>query len=106
MEETEKTAAVNLVERDGKRAIALAGAADIFFAADLRQAALALLEGGEDVAVDCGKLERLDTSTLQILLALKRELEQRGKKLRVIDLPAEPARLVGLAGLTNHLIQE
>jgi anti-anti-sigma regulatory factor len=51
-------------------------------------------------------LARLDTSTLQILLALKRELEQSGKKLRMIELPPEPARLVGLAGLTSHLIQE
>jgi anti-anti-sigma regulatory factor len=104
--ETERTAAVTLVEREGKRAIVLNGAADIFFAADLRQAALALLEGGEDVAVDCEKLARLDTSTLQILLALKRELEQSGRKLRMIELPSEPARLVGLAGLTSHLIQE
>jgi anti-anti-sigma factor len=104
--EPERAATVNIVEREGKRAIVLQGAADIFFAADLRQAALELVEGGEDIAVYCEKLERLDTSTLQILLALRRELEQKGKKLRVIALPSEAMRLVGLAGLTNHLIQE
>ena len=104
--EPERAATVNIVEREGKRAIVLQGAADIFFAADLRQAALELLEGGEDIPVYCEKLERLDTSTLQILLALRRELEQRGKKLSVIALPSEPTRLVGLAGLTSHLIQE
>jgi anti-anti-sigma factor len=104
--EQEKAAAVSIAEREGKRAIVLEGAIDIFFAADLRQAALALLEDGEDLAVDCKKLDRLDTATLQVLLALKRELEQRGKKLRMAELGSEPARFVGLAGLTNHLLQE
>lgn len=104
--EQERAATVSIAEREGKRAVVLQGAVDIFFAADLRQAALALLEGGEDVAVDCEKLERLDTATLQILLALKKELEQRGKKLRMTELRSEPARFVGLAGLTNHLLQE
>lgn len=104
--EEEKTAGVSIAEREGKRAVVLQGAIDIFFAADLRQSALALLEGGDDVAVDCEKLARLDTAALQILLALKKELEQRGKKLRMTELGSEPARFVGLAGLTSHLLQE
>jgi len=104
--EQEKAATVSIAEREGKRAVVLQGAVDIFFAADLRQAALALLEGGEDVAVYCEKLERLDTATLQILLALKKELEPRGRKLRMVGLASEPARFVGLAGLTSHLLRE
>jgi anti-anti-sigma factor len=104
--EQEKAATVSIAEREGKRAVVLQGAIDIFFAADLRQAALALLEGGEDVAVHCENLERLDTAALQILLALKKELEQRGRKLRMAELGSEPARFVGLAGLTSQLLQE
>lgn len=102
--ESERGAAVSLGEREGRRVIILEGAVDIFFAADLRQAALGLLGAGEDVAVCCEKLERLDTAALQILLALKKELEQNGKTLQVIDLPAGPARLVDLAGLTGRLL--
>jgi anti-anti-sigma factor len=104
--EQEREATVSIAEREGKRTLVLQGAVDIFFAADLRQAALALLEDGEDISVVCEKLERLDTAALQILLALKKELEQRGKKLRMVELPSEPARFVGLAGLTSHLLQE
>jgi len=104
--EPEKAANVSIAERDGRRAVVLQGAVDIFFAADLRQAVLTVLEGGEDAAVDCEKLERLDTATLKVLLALKRELEQKGKKLTLTGLRSEPAHFVGLAGLTNHLLQE
>jgi anti-anti-sigma regulatory factor len=102
--ESEKGAAVSIGESEGRRAIVLQGAVDIFFAADLRQAALKLLETGEDVAVSCEKLERLDTAVLQILLALKKELEKSGKNLQMIGLAAGPARLVDLAGLAGHLL--
>ena len=102
--ESEKEAAVTIGERAGKRAIVLRGAIDIFFAADLRQAALTLLETGADIAVCCEKLERLDTAALQILLALKKELEQSGNNLQVIGLSSEPARLLDLAGLAGHLL--
>lgn len=99
----EKTASITIGEKDGQSAIYLEGAVDIFFAADLRQAALTLAANAADVAVCCAKLERLDTATLQILLALKKELQQKGRILQWFDLPAEPARVVGLAGLTGSL---
>ena len=102
--EPEKAATVSIGERDGKSAIFLAGVVDIFFAADLRQAALTLIENGDEVAVCCEKLERLDTATLQTLLALKKELQQRGRSMQVIGLPPEPARVVGLAGLGGYLL--
>ncbi|HEY2988406.1 MAG TPA: STAS domain-containing protein [Candidatus Binatia bacterium] len=102
--EPEKAASVSIAEREGKPAIFLRGAVDIFFAADLRHAAIRLLERGEDVLICCEKLERLDTATLQILLALKKELEQKGNNLRMIELPSEPARLIGLAGMSGYLL--
>jgi anti-anti-sigma regulatory factor len=102
--EPEKAATIRIGEREGKGALFLEGAVDIFFAADLRQAALTLVENGEDVVVCCERLERLDTATLQILLALKKELQQKGRSLQVAELPAEPARAVGLAGLTGYLL--
>ncbi|HEX9443637.1 MAG TPA: hypothetical protein VGA73_05930, partial [Candidatus Binatia bacterium] len=60
--ETEKAAAVAIVEGEEKSAIVLRGAVDIFFAADLRQAALALAAGDRDVEIACAELERLDTA--------------------------------------------
>ena len=102
--EPEKAATIRIGEREGKGALFLEGAVDILFAADLRQAALTLAENGADVALCCERLERLDTSTLQILVALKKELEQKGRSLQVTELPAEPGRSVGLAGLTGFLL--
>jgi anti-anti-sigma regulatory factor len=101
--EAAKTAKVEVVDVDGRATIVLEGAVDIFFAADLRQAAVELLQKGEDVAICCDKLERLDTATLQVLLALKKELAQNGRTLHWGALAPGAGAVIGLAGLSGHL---
>ena len=101
--EAAKSAKVAVTKIEGRNTIALEGSVDIFFAVDLRQAALEVLQAGEDVVVCCEKLERLDTSALQILLALKKELEQSGRKIEWADVPSGPAALAALAGFSGHL---
>jgi anti-anti-sigma regulatory factor len=101
--EAVKSAKIAFTKNADRNTIVLEGAVDIFFAVDLRQAALEVLQAGEDIIVCCEKLERLDTSALQILLALKKELEQNGRKIEWPDVPTGPAALAALAGLSGHL---
>jgi anti-anti-sigma factor len=102
--EAAKTAKFEVVDVDGRATIVLEGSIDIFFAADLRRAAVELLKKGEDVAICCEKLERLDTATLQILLALKKELAQNGQALHWSAVPPTVGAVIGLAGLSGQLI--
>lgn len=93
-------------EREGKPLLLLQGGVDIFFAAELHQAALKLLDSGEDAEVLCAQLERLDTSALQILLALKEGLAKKGKSLQLAGVPSPVADLLGLAGLADGLLEK
>ena len=102
--DTAKNARVEVVEKDGRPTIVLEGAIDIFFAADLRRAAVEVLQKSEDVALCCDKVERFDTAALQVLLALKRDLAQNGRTLQVSGMSARPAAAVGLAGLSGQLL--
>ena len=56
---------------------------------DLREVALAALEAGGDVAVNLDRIDHLDASALQILLALSVEQKRRGKDLQLAH--ASPA---------------
>jgi ABC-type transporter Mla MlaB component len=67
---------------------------------------MAALERGEDIDVDARKVREVDVAGLQVLLAVKREVEFRGK---TFSLPATMcsehlARSLVLAGLDDALI--
>jgi anti-anti-sigma regulatory factor len=102
--EASKSAKIEVLDADDKCVLVLEGAVDIFFAGDLRAAALDAVRRGRDVAVACDKLERLDTATLQILLALKKELAQSSHSLDLSSLAGTPGDLAALAGLAGHLL--
>jgi anti-anti-sigma factor len=83
----------------GRPCLHLRGEVTIYDAAFLRQAAMELIARGEEVEVCCARTTYLDTAALQVLLALKRELEARGLGLRLVQIPSavlEVLRLVGL----------
>jgi hypothetical protein len=46
----------------------------------------------------------LDTATLQILLALKKELARNNFNLDLSSLAGAPADLAALSGLSGHLL--
>ena len=102
--EATKSAKIEVLDAADKCVLVLEGAIDIFFAGDLRAAALDAVRSGRDVAIACEKLERLDTSTLQILVALKRELARNSRSLELKCLAEGTADLAALAGLSGHLL--
>lgn len=94
---------VEIAEQEGKPVLLLRGTVDLFLTGDLYQAALSLLERGEDASVCCENVGHLDTSALQILLALKRGLTKKVKLLQ-LSTPSDSLRkLLALTGLDDLL---
>jgi anti-anti-sigma factor len=101
----DQDAMVNIVRQGGRDVLHLQGTVDVFLAEEFRQAALQLIAQGEDVVVDCERVEHLDTSALQILLILQEELRGKGKRLQLGGISAPVRALLRQAGLTAALLQ-
>ena len=67
-----------------------------------------LIQGGSDVEIDASKVEKIDTSALQLLLSFHQVLSQDGRNLSWLN-PSEhtldTAKLLGLdtqLGISRH----
>jgi anti-anti-sigma factor len=99
--EHEYNPVVSVVEQEGRPVLFLQGTVDIFSAQELYQVALQLLERGEDTAVCWGQADHMDTTALQILLALRKGLAEKGKSLQMQDASSAVTTLLPMTGLTN-----
>jgi ABC-type transporter Mla MlaB component len=77
----------------------LEGALSVGVACAVKEAACQRLRGAGDVAVSCARLEQIDASAVQILLALKRELAEDGRALALQEVPPGLRPVFALAGL-------
>lgn len=71
----------------------------------LHESALALLANGGDVTVACVETECVDTSILQVLVALKSSLRQESRALRLTDVSNSLASTWRQAGFDSTLEQ-
>jgi anti-anti-sigma factor len=101
MVEESLDAPVRLVERNGKLVLTLQGTVDIFWAEKLHHAALSLTERGDEIIVDCEHVEHLTSAALQILLALKMQVEQSSGHFSVEAVPTSILQQLQLAGLNE-----
>lgn len=88
-------------ERPGWKRVVLAGRVTVAGAREFHATARALAADAAGVAVRCDEVEYLDTSAIQILLCLGREVVRAGRPFVVSGVPdglAESLRLAGLAG--------
>lgn len=88
-------------ERPGWAALVLTGRVTVAHAREFHATASAALARGTDVSVRCDGAEYLDTSALQILLGLGRELVGRGKRFDLAGVSPELGEWLRLAGLGN-----
>ena len=72
----------------------------------LREAALSALQGGKDVIVDLEKLDHLDASALQILLALKAEQQRLGRQMRLEHVSPELKQWFEYAGAAGYFFDD
>lgn len=86
-------------EGSGSPPSTLEGAVTIGLASVLKDVACRQLRAGGDLALSCARLEQIDTSGIQILLALRRELAEDGRRLELQEVPAALARAFQLTGL-------
>ena len=68
-------------------------------AQQLYATAAAVLEAGPDCALDFARVERIDLSTAQSVLALGRECSRRGGTFEIRNTNEAIARLLRLAGV-------
>ena len=74
-------------------------------AGELREAALAALAGSCDVTFNLDKLDHLDASALQILLALDEEQRKRGRQLHVANVSPDLGKWFEYSGTAGQLIR-
>lgn len=90
-------------ETDGRPVLKLVGEMRPQHAAELQRAALQAVARGRDVVVRCERLQSLDLTSLQILVALREALAAHGKTLQLAELSAAAAATIALAGLREPL---
>ena len=95
-EEQERERTVIEVERSG----------DWMPVEDLRNAGLKALEAGNDVTFNLDKVEHLDASALQILLALDAEQTKRGKHLELANVSPHMRLWFGYSGIAEHFFPD
>lgn len=90
------------IERRGDAlALRLQGDVGIHVAGRLHTAAIEAVHSEGDVIAICGEIERCDLSTIQILLALKHELQACGRRFQLSDVSDPLQAMLDLAGLTR-----
>ncbi len=96
--------AVELVKNPGEWVLGLSGVVDVGEASVLHAAAReAERDAPRAVVVRLEKVDGLDTSAIQILLALERALATSGRVLRLESPPPAVAELWRRAGLRERL---
>ena len=75
---------ISISETDATVTVRIDGEMNIYHAAELKTPLLELLSKGKDIALDLSLVGDLDTSGLQILMLLSRELNNAGKTFTII----------------------
>jgi anti-anti-sigma factor len=73
-------------------------------AEELREAASAALPGSNDLTLNLERIDHLDASALQILLALELEQKNRGQQLHLVNASPELRRWFELSGAADHFV--
>jgi anti-anti-sigma factor len=102
---TDTSSQIAINSEDGQHiTLVLRGDLTIYQAEQLCEAAVALLQHEADVVMSCHELVQLDTAALQVLLVLQRELQSRGRHLRLEGLSVELREWLELAAVADKLI--
>ena len=90
------------VDQDESRTVLrLRGEIDVNAAPDLLQAVRSASGGDKPVVVDCREATRVDTSAIQILIALKRLLDRTACDVEFTSIPADIADYLTVGGFQS-----
>ena len=71
---------------------------------DLREAALAAVSAGGDVALNLQGIEHLDASALQVLLALETEQKKEGRRLSLLNVSSHLRQWFDYSGAVDQFL--
>ena len=71
---------------------------------DLREAALSAVNAGSDVTLNLDRVNHLDASALQILLALDAEQKKRGRNLQLTNASSHLQQWFEYAGAAHFFM--
>jgi len=77
----------------------LSGEWNIANSDELRERLSALVVSGVDLVLDLSAVESCDTAALQLLCSLRRTADERGLRLRFLDMPPVLVELAQALGL-------
>lgn len=83
--------------------MALAGELTVMNAGDIRNRLLDALADTDDVDVDLSQVTEIDTAGVQLIVAAKREAEERHKALHFSGCSGAVLDVMGLLGLAAYL---
>ncbi len=94
---------IKVKKRDEGLELVLSGRVDIFFAEELHAAARMLEDDSGPVHITCTDAEHMDTAALQILVALKRSIDEQGRKWNLSGMGDELLETIHLSGAASAL---
>jgi anti-anti-sigma regulatory factor len=104
--DTDEYGGAVVCEDEGTLCLLLHGAVTAHCAADVHAAACDIAAAGTDVDVCCEFLDRVDITCWQVLVALRRILADRGKRLRLTDVSVSVRSHLQTCGLDRELLGE
>jgi anti-anti-sigma factor len=75
-------------------------------AEELRAVALGALEAGNDITLNLDRVDHLDASALQILLALSAEQKKRGRDFQLVNASPNLLQWFGFAGAADNFFDD
>ena len=93
------TASVEVKQDGSVCTLILRGAFQLDLVRELYEAALQSLENSSSLVVNCAAVEHLDGCALQVLMALKKTVEQSGGTLRIEGAGEQVRNYIRWAGL-------
>ncbi|SFM96780.1 anti-anti-sigma factor [Formivibrio citricus] len=94
---------IQIEERESERVLALRGEVNIYHAAQLRDALLAELNAQSEIGLDLEHVSEMDTSAIQIVVALLRTAADQGKLARVVKVGSAAANIIRFCNLQDEL---
>lgn len=110
-EKSAKTSPVRLPEPQAEpnleqQLIEVERSGDWMPAEELHASAVAAASSGKNVTLNLDRINHLDASALQILLALDADLKQRGRNLKLAKASPQLLKWFEFAGADNHFFHD
>jgi len=82
----------------------LVGDADMLAAPGIAEDLHKVIEAsGDDVVIDCGALEFIDSSGIRVLIEARNALDGQARKMRIVNMPATGHRAIEVLKLCEFL---